>query len=444
MDLAPFTSVTGRFGFTQNRELIPTGALVQGQTARELIQSERTTIAGVDLGWVVARTINANLAFRPNLATWLPLQASADTRFRFGRGASFITEIEGDSVLTQDFGNGRNLRASVGMNLPVFLRSIAGSDRGGVLGALLGFFDRIDIFTANWDNSLSSSYDRTPAQPDFAYQVGLGGFEDFRVQDGDSARTVTEGEGVTLTSGFRFPLGAGLSVDYRTSEGTTWTPATQTDTRAETWPSVRLNWNRLPMPPFARAWIETFGIRTGYSVTTTGREIVNANQDRTSETKRLPFAVTLAFTGGWTFSYGLDLTNEERVDATGSTFGDATSHSIQIGGRIKMPAGGRTFTNPLRLSLRLSQTQRAECRQLGTGTLTPELEMGVGGLDCQPFTDLRIRRIDLTADTDLPPFVIGLQGSWRDTQSEIGQRPGSTQLDISLFGQFLLETGEIR
>jgi hypothetical protein len=198
------------------------------------------------------------------------------------------------------------------------------------------------------------------------------------------------------------------------------------------------------MPPFVRAWIETFGIRTGYSVTTTGREIVNANQDRTSETKRLPFAVSLAFTGGWTFSYGLDLTNEERVDATGSTFGDATSHSIQIGGRIKMPAGGQTFTNPLRLSLRLSQTQRAECRQLGTGTLTPELEMGVGGPDCQPFTDLRIRRIDLTADTDLPPFVIGLQGSWRDTQSEIGQRPGSTQLDISLFGQFLLETGEIR
>jgi hypothetical protein len=61
-----------------------------------------------------------------------------------------------------------------------------------------------------------------------------------------------------------------------------------------------------------------------------------------------------------------------------------------------------------------------------------------------PYNDRRIRSIDLTVNTDVSPFTLGLQGSWRDTQSEIGQRPGSTQLEISLFGQFRLETGEIR
>jgi hypothetical protein len=63
---------------------------------------------------------------------------------------------------------------------------------------------------------------------------------------------------------------------------------------------------------------------------------------------------------------------------------------------------------------------------------------------CEPFTDLVIRDVGLTVNTDVSPFVVGLQTFWRDTQSELGQRIGSTQLEISLFGQFLFETGEIR
>ncbi len=69
---------------------------------------------------------------------------------------------------------------------------------------------------------------------------------------------------------------------------------------------------------------------------------------------------------------------------------------------------------------------------------------GTGLSACEPFTDLVIRDLGLTINTDVPPFVVGLQGFWRDTQNGLGQRPGSTQLEISLFGQFLIETGEIR
>jgi hypothetical protein len=92
--------------------------------------------------------------------------------------------------------------------------------------------------------------------------------------------------------------------------------------------------------------------------------------------------------------------------------------------------------------VRFSQDSREECRQLG-GALEPPEPAGLGS-ECEPFTDLRIRRVDVTIGADMRPFILGLQGFWRDTQSELGQRPGSTQLEISVFGQFLLETGEIR
>ena len=89
---------------------------------------------------------------------------------------------------------------------------------------------------------------------------------------------------------------------------------------------------------------------------------------------------------------------------------------------------------------------RAEIERLKNEDVTPE-PGGTGqeaAARCEPFTDRRIRNIDLTVATDVRPFSLGLQGSWRDNQSRLGQRPGSTQLEISLFGQFLFETGEIR
>jgi hypothetical protein len=98
----------------------------------------------------------------------------------------------------------------------------------------------------------------------------------------------------------------------------------------------------------------------------------------------------------------------------------------------------------VRISLRLSQNDQNQCRQLGAEAAESAPGAGPELLECEPFTDRLIKTVDLTVATDVPPFSLGLQGSWRDTQSRIGQRAGSSQLEISIFGQFLLETGEIR
>jgi hypothetical protein len=446
MNFEPITALTGRFTVTEARELVPAKELVAGKAARGLIDAERSELLGVDLGWETGRTVNVNWTYRPNIAAWLLPQASLDTRFRFNRGASFITEQAGDTVLTSDFDNSRTVRVSAGFNAPALLRSVVGRGRSGVLARLLGVVDRLDIFTASWTGTLSSRFQRQTVRPNLKYQFGFGGFDAFRVQQGDTASNVSEGELVTLSAGVRLPLGIGVNFDFSQNDQLLWTPISQSKNRRISWPAVNVNWNRIPLPTFLNRWVSSFGVRGGYTFQTNRNEVLNAEQTRLQKTTSIPFSVNLALTTEWTLSYSRTRSEQERSDPTGVTVGDLTTQQFQLTGRIRPLSREGSFRNPVRVSLRFSQDDQDQCRQLGAA-FSPGGSSEVEGTDlpsCEPFTDRRIRTVDLTVATDIPPFSLGLQGSWRDTQSEIGQRPGSTQLEISVFGQFLLETGEIR
>jgi hypothetical protein len=235
-----------------------------------------------------------------------------------------------------------------------------------------------------------------------------------------------------------------LNVDYSTNDLFTWSPRTRMRTRRTTWPNLSLGWNRLPIPRFLQGLVAGLGFRTGYTVRDNTSVIRNANQDRGSEITTIPFSFDLVLTTQWSITYSVTFTNEERFDPTGVTFRDQTGHTFQLTGQLRPLSTTGRFRNPIRVSLRFSQNGQNQCRRLQSAfvELPPLPDPDVP--PCEPFTDLLIRDLGLTVNTDVTPFVVGLQAFWRDTQSELGQRLGSTQLEISLFGQFLFETGEIR
>ncbi|HSG81986.1 MAG TPA: hypothetical protein VLC48_07045, partial [Gemmatimonadota bacterium] len=437
-------SLTGNFAFVQAQELAPTNYLVGSGAARSLINAERSNLLGIDLGWTTGQNLNMNWSWRPDVASWLTPLASVDSRYQFNRGASYVSSQAGDTTLTSDFGNSRALRASMGFNLPVLFRSMFGDGSSRALNTLLGALDRFDLVSFSWVRSLASQYQRQDARPDVGYRFGFGGFNSFLVQDGDTASRVADSDGITLSSGFRFPLGLGLNVDYSDNDALIWTPVTKTRNHSVAWPNLTLNWSRLPLPASFERWVANAGIRIGYSVRSSSSDIARSQQLRESETRTIPMSVNLALTTEWSFSYSLDLAEDERRDPTGVTFGDRQNHSFQVSGRLRPLSAEGRFRNPIRISLRLGQDSQKQCRRLGDPYAAPGAGDGATPAECEPFTDLRIRRVDLTVGTDIPPFALGLQGSWRDTQSEIGQRPGNTQLEFTFFGQFLLETGEIR
>ena len=45
--------------------------------------------------------------------------------------------------------------------------------------------------------------------------------------------------------------------------------------------------------------------------------------------------------------------------------------------------------------------------------------------------------------TTMSDFQVGLQASYTDRRSFVGRRAGSTQFQLSLFGQFLFEAGRL-
>ena len=313
-------------------------------------------------------------------------------------------------------------------------------------GLLLGLFDRIDIFTVSWLQNVNSTYSRRTARPDLSYQLAFEGPVGLRTEAGDTASRVGDSKALNLSSGVRLPLGASIGVDYGQTDQFLWSPINRTRAQTTTWPNIRLNWNRLPIPGLLRRWLRNWGFRTGYTIRTTESLVLNADQRRDSEVRTLPVNVNLALTTNWSFDYSLTLSDEERRDATGATFGESNNQSVQVTGNIRPLTRTGSFRNPIRVSLRLSQQVQEQCRRLGAEFADLPLEPGEGeGIQrCEPFTDRTIRSVDLTVGTDLPPFTLGLQGTWRDVQSELGQRPGNTQLEISAFGQFQFESGEIR
>ncbi len=446
VNFEPVEALTGRMSVTHGRERVPAAALVEGAAARRLIDERRTYLFGLDLGWETARSLDFNWTYRPTVATWLTPQATLDTRFRLGQGASFITVQDGDTVLTRDFENSRTVRLSTGFNLPTLLRTTIGQTRTGVFGAFFGLIDWLDIVTASWTGSLGSRFQRRQASPGLGYQFGLGSFDKFRFQAGDTASRVTDTEAITFSTGLRLPIRANLNFDYSQNNVFSWTPITRTRSRNTTWPNVSFSWTRIPLPSFVGRWVRNLGFRTGYTLVTRRNETLDTNQTRESESRTIPVSVTLAMTTNWSISYSISLSEEERRDPTGLTLGEGARQSVEIRGQVRPLTRQGTWSNPIRISLGLSQDDSQQCRRLGAAVDVAE-PGGAGEAAvsrCEPYTDRRIRNIDLTVSTDVRPFSLGLQGSWRDTQSRLGQRPGSTQLEISLFGQFLFETGEIR
>ncbi len=67
----------------------------------------------------------------------------------------------------------------------------------------------------------------------------------------------------------------------------------------------------------------------------------------------------------------------------------------------------------------------------------------MAGEECVPFVDQITRTASLALDTSVGGFEFGLQLSYDDRQSFVGQRTGSTQFQVGLFGQLDFAAGSL-
>jgi hypothetical protein len=84
---------------------------------------------------------------------------------------------------------------------------------------------------------------------------------------------------------------------------------------------------------------------------------------------------------------------------------------------------------PLHLSVIASHVRELECRAT------------VALIACVPFVDQVTRSVGTTLSAMIQGFEVGIQSSWTDRQSFVGQRPGATQFQLGIFGQFQVQAG---
>jgi hypothetical protein len=410
--LRPLPPLTASAAFTSGRDLLSPWPLGGAEV-------ERSSLAGLDLGWERRRTLETRVDFRPALTPWLRPGIGYTTRY-FGDRAAFLagSDVERDdaeSLLSRRYQGERQLKRSLVL------------DPEGAATALHPFRP-VEL---SWSTGLASHFERETLGPGLGYQFGLVGFDAFRAVGRDSAATATIREAFQARGGIRLPLRGELGVGYRSNEGVAHDRGSGYYRREERgWPDLRLSFSELPLPSGARAVLAHGMASVGYQRTERlGRPGGDPAEARTAEEEMVPYQLTLALANGMNGSYFGVRSRGSAADPTGSSESVAMQHALQFTGSIAPPGALKERVEaPLHFALGLSLQTRRQCRV--------QAQAAEG---CIPFVDQANRQLSLTLDTVISQLNVGLEMSYNDRQSFVGLRSGSSQFQLAIFGEFNID-----
>jgi hypothetical protein len=242
---------------------------------------------------------------------------------------------------------------------------------------------------------------------------------------------LTDQAGWTLASGLVFPTGATLQVAYERTEATTFDTRSDRRTTLRRWPDLQISVPRIAFPEFSG--IERVSISTGYS--RIYRETVYdapGLQRRIQRDVQLPFDVSVTWMGSIVTTYrGLSRAGAAR-DPTGATDLSEDAHRVSVSSLFLPPgAWAAVLDRPIQLSILAAYTAERDCRATRARD------------QCVAFLDQINRSLSVSLDTRVRGFDVGVQMSYDDRQSFVGQRSGSTQFQLGVFGQLEFSAGTI-
>jgi hypothetical protein len=392
-----------------------------------LLEAERARFAGIDIGWETNRSLRTRVDYRPSVVPWLGHSIGFTTRYDGDRNPGFVGTTlnpQGDTVpvLVRNVRGEREVRATLSLD-PGGLAAAAGA------GATP--FEWLRPVSYTWQDGIFSRFNRDPVDPGRLYQFGWLDRDGFRLLDGDTATTLVDRVAHSVSWGLAGER-AGLDATYTWSEMATLDARADRSVRSETWPDLRGRLDALPVAGLSWGLIERVSLAA--AARRTRREVTYGQvaQRRTLDERAYPLDLTLNWAGGMSTGYRGALETGRGRDPTGSTERDRTSHRVSLNSAFRPPFGlDEGLDRPLRLTLLVSYVAERECR------------LSAGRDDCVAFVDQLNRALSVALDTQMSGFDVGVQASYTDRQSFVGQRRGSTQLQVSLFGQFLFEAGTL-
>ena len=434
----PLDPLTADVTLSTVRDLLPVEDAVSDLFVQELIEDERAGGALVDLGWETNRSIRTRLTFRPRIVAWIQNTLDWTTSYRSDRNASYVERRVAGADTTLELARNargqREWRASVSVDPAAFQRAALGEPTGGEspdIAQLRSLITSIRPLRATYQDGIDSRFDRDPVRPGMAYQLGWGGENDFLFMDGDTAATLTDRSGWDFASGVGLPGGFALDLAYQWSRVSTLDTRSDRESVRRRWPDVRASIPALAPPSFTG--IQRINASSGLVRSTRETEYGGRGlQRRFQEDLQVPLNISLTWIGTLVTSYQGAFRRGRGEDPTGDTEHDEASHRLSMSSLFSPPGGlARALDRPVRLSVIASYTAQRDCR---TTTARDE---------CVPFIDQIRRSFSLALDSSVGGFELSVQMSYDDRQSFVGQRTGSTQFQLGLFGRLQVAAGSL-
>ncbi len=434
----PFRALGGGLTFLSTRDLLDPEEGVRDARIRPLVAAERLQLAGRNLGWETHRTLRGEVAFRPELTTWLRTEVNATTRYLSDRNSGFasVQEAPGDTVaqLHRNVSGQRDLRASSSFDPARFWQSLHERFGDPDTAAEMGDDPLPRVLapvTVTYQDGLTSRFLREPVDPGRAFQLGWGGLDDFRTLDGLGASSLVRRRSWNAGTGLRLPASAYVNANYSRSRVAAFDPRSDRSSRNQVWPDLRGGFSELPLPERLRAVVTRAGVSTGYQRDVrTSRFGAVGLQHRRTEDHRIPLEATILWPGDVHLRYRGFLVRGDGQDPTGTTDRNQRDHTLSLASVVASPALlSPRLERPPHLSLLLRYASLEECRTT------------VGTEVCVPFLSQLTRSASLNLDTVVSGLEIGFQATLLDRRTYVGLRSGSTQFQLGFWGRFLFTAG---
>ena len=436
----PLNPLTAEISFFSVRDLLPPDKSVHDPQLYPILARERWEAGVLDLGWETNRNLRTRFGFRPSLAAWLRTDFTLSTDYLTDRSGALVERsvLGADTlILLQRNANGnRSTRASIAIEPGTLAESFGVTDEGveGKGSALSSVLAAMDPLFITRQGGLNSRFYRETVDPGAGFQFGLGSQDAFRFIDGDTASILTGRTTWTGGTGVRLPLNLRFSGNYSDSRTEILHLRSDRELRSRSWPDLRLTLTQVSLPERIQSVLNSLSLSSGYRenyLETTFGGI--GLQKRTQEEKLIPLEVNAAWMGEMTTRYSGSLANGDGRDPTGDTRSERRSHTFVFSSVLEdPPLLGSRLDSPLRVSFGYQYASELNCR------------IPTGQTDCIPFVDYLNRSVNLSFDTVITPLQVGLHLTYTDRQSFVGRHDGSTQFQLGVFGQFIIDSNAPR
>jgi hypothetical protein len=362
VELRPFEALNARWDFTSLRDLRQYG---DSSPTAIVATSERSKLLGLDVGLERERQMNAALSFAPTVAFWMRPRldfTSAYTMQRDPNSRTLVRDADttGGFHLPRRVNNTQTLALGANIDLPAALRAYLHDSL--VTPVLVQVLQPLDVQASR---SLVSAFDGAPFTPGFGYQLGWGGIDHFRTQNGLNATSAGSNAQVTLSTGLRLPLGMSLTTRMQKVNSRNWTRRfdnTQTviDGEQVTLPDLALRFTLRPR--FASRVITSLGGSLRY-LNTRQSSVVPSEIDGAAADQRVSRVTSYPVNGSITWNVGTGLMtsfgvgNTHRLDSLPGSIAESRSRdlSADVSRSVKMPASWK-LKNDLRTRFSYQQS----------------------------------------------------------------------------------------